>query len=100
MLPTVFYIKAEQTFNSIKFAPFLHFAYFFMRKLKQHSSSSRVKNYKESKHLAREEIITMKCSLSLRMDEVRHPTTTDNTYVKDYNSLTCLQLFADLYQHG
>jgi len=100
MLSTVFYIKPEQTFNSTKFAPFLHCAYFFMRKLKHHSSSFRVKNCKDSKHLAREEIITVKSSLSLRIDEVRHPTTTDNTYVKDYNSLTGLQLFADLYQHG
>ncbi len=54
----------------------------------------------KNKHLAREEIITIKSSLSLRIDEVRPPTTTDNTYVQDYNSLTGLQLFADLYQHG
>jgi hypothetical protein len=100
MLSTVFYIKAEQTFNSTKFAPLLHRAYFFMRKLKRHSSSFRVKNCKDSKHSAREENITVKTSLSLRIDEVRHPTTTDNTYVKDYNSLTGLQLLADLYQHG
>jgi hypothetical protein len=58
MISTVFYIKAEQTFNSTKFGPFLHCAYFFMRTLKHHSSSFRVKNCKDSKHLAREEIIT------------------------------------------
>jgi hypothetical protein len=71
-----------------------------MRTLKHHSSSFRVKNCKDTKHLAREEKITVKGSLSLRLDEVHHPTTTDNTYVKDYNSLTGLQHFADLYQHG
>jgi hypothetical protein len=100
MLSTVFYIKAEETFNSTKFAPLLHPAYFFIRKLKHHFSSFRVKNCKDSKHSAREENITIKTSLSLRIDEVCHHTATNNTYVKDYNSLTGLQLFADLYQHG